>query len=115
MRSICRAARLIEVLTSGHALAVFRPLTEAIERVVHHSVILDLMGMDSYRARRATQEAPRRHPTRRNPRPMRLRSGCMTTATTPRRAASVRSGSAVFRSNRLMIGDSVLSSNSAAR
>src|SRR5215470_18911189 len=28
----------------------------AIDRVVHHSVILDLMGMDSYRAREATQE-----------------------------------------------------------
>jgi DNA replication protein DnaC len=28
----------------------------AIDRVVHHSVILDLMGMDSYRARQATQE-----------------------------------------------------------
>ena len=26
----------------------------AIDRVVHHSVILDLMGMDSYRAREAT-------------------------------------------------------------
>ena len=31
----------------------------AIDRVVHHSVILDLMGMDSYRAREATlQHAP---------------------------------------------------------
>ena len=28
----------------------------AIDRVVHHSVILDLMGMDSYRAREATLE-----------------------------------------------------------
>jgi DNA replication protein DnaC len=28
----------------------------AIDRVVHHSVILDLMGMDSYRAREATRE-----------------------------------------------------------
>jgi DNA replication protein DnaC len=28
----------------------------AIDRVVHHSVILDLMGMDSFRAREATQE-----------------------------------------------------------
>jgi DNA replication protein DnaC len=28
----------------------------AIDRVVHHSVILDLMTMDSYRARAATQE-----------------------------------------------------------
>jgi hypothetical protein len=28
----------------------------AIDRVVHHSVILDLMGMDSYRAREAAQE-----------------------------------------------------------
>jgi DNA replication protein DnaC len=28
----------------------------AIDRVVHHSVILDLMGMESYRAREATQE-----------------------------------------------------------
>ncbi len=26
----------------------------AIDRVVHHSVILDLMSMDSYRAREAT-------------------------------------------------------------
>jgi DNA replication protein DnaC len=31
----------------------------AIDRVVHHSVILDLMGMDSYRAREAAdQHAP---------------------------------------------------------
>jgi hypothetical protein len=28
----------------------------AIDRVVHHSVILDLMGMDSYRAREATEQ-----------------------------------------------------------
>jgi DNA replication protein DnaC len=28
----------------------------AIDRVVHHSVILDLMGMDSYRAREATRQ-----------------------------------------------------------
>jgi DNA replication protein DnaC len=36
----------------------------AIDRVVHHSVILDLMGMDSYRAREATQErtSPPPHP-----------------------------------------------------
>jgi hypothetical protein len=27
----------------------------AIDRVVHHSVILDLMGMDSYRAKEATE------------------------------------------------------------
>src|SRR6266487_671051 len=37
----------------------------AIDRVVHHSVILDLMGMDSYRAREATQErtSPPPNPT----------------------------------------------------
>lgn len=36
----------------------------AIDRVVHHSVILDLMGMDSYRAQEATAQhaAPRRPP-----------------------------------------------------
>jgi DNA replication protein DnaC len=28
----------------------------AIDRVVHHSVILDLMGMDSYRAQQATAQ-----------------------------------------------------------
>jgi molybdopterin-guanine dinucleotide biosynthesis protein len=28
----------------------------AIDRVVHHSVILDLMGMDSYRAQEASAE-----------------------------------------------------------
>jgi len=28
----------------------------AIDRVVHHSVILDLMGMDSYRAREAANQ-----------------------------------------------------------
>ena len=28
----------------------------AIDRVVHHSVILDLMGMDSYRAKEATHQ-----------------------------------------------------------
>jgi DNA replication protein DnaC len=40
-------------------LRIFKdPMTTmaAIDRVVHHSVILDLMGMDSYRAREATQE-----------------------------------------------------------
>ena len=35
----------------------------AIDRVVHHSVILDLMGMDSYRAREATQERTSPSPT----------------------------------------------------
>jgi len=30
----------------------------AIDRVVHHSVILDLMGMDSYRAREAADQHP---------------------------------------------------------
>ena len=28
----------------------------AIDRVVHHSVILDLMGLESYRAKEATQQ-----------------------------------------------------------
>jgi hypothetical protein len=32
----------------------------AIDRVVHHSVILDLMGMDSYRAREASDQHARR-------------------------------------------------------
>jgi hypothetical protein len=31
----------------------------AIDRVVHHSVILDLMGMDSYRAREASDHHAR--------------------------------------------------------
>jgi hypothetical protein len=37
----------------------------AIDRVVHHSVILDLMGMASYRAREATLQ----HPPPRPPEP----------------------------------------------
>src|SRR5205085_7435199 len=32
----------------------------AIDRVVHHSIILDLMGMDSYRAKEATEH---QHPS----------------------------------------------------
>jgi DNA replication protein DnaC len=38
----------------------------AIDRVVHHSVILDLMGMDSYHAREATEErtSPPADPTK---------------------------------------------------
>lgn len=31
----------------------------AIDRVVHHSVILDLMGLDSYRAKEATEQQTR--------------------------------------------------------
>jgi len=31
----------------------------AIDRVVHHSVILDLMAMDSYRAREASEQHTR--------------------------------------------------------
>ena len=34
----------------------------AIDRVVHHSVILDLMGMDSYRARQAADQHPPQPP-----------------------------------------------------
>src|SRR5579859_426229 len=39
----------------------------AIDRVVHHSVILDLMAMDSYRAREATQERTSPSPDRTEP------------------------------------------------
>src|SRR5579872_166953 len=39
----------------------------AIDRVVHHSVILDLMGMDSYRAREAADQHPPRPPVEPNP------------------------------------------------
>jgi DNA replication protein DnaC len=35
----------------------------AIDRVVHHSVILDLMGMDSFRAKEATEQQPPAAPT----------------------------------------------------
>ncbi len=35
----------------------------AIDRVVHHSVILDLMGMDSYRAKEATNTQERSEQT----------------------------------------------------
>ena len=35
----------------------------AIDRVVHHSVILDLMGMDSYRAKGVATQHTHRHLT----------------------------------------------------
>jgi molybdopterin-guanine dinucleotide biosynthesis protein len=39
----------------------------AIDRVVHHSVILDLMGIDSYRAREASDQHTRLINDRRQP------------------------------------------------
>lgn len=39
----------------------------AIDRVVHHSVILDMMGMDSYRAKQASDGHVRNGATRRTP------------------------------------------------
>jgi DNA replication protein DnaC len=39
----------------------------AIDRVVHHSVILDLMGMDSYRAREAANQHAPQSPADREP------------------------------------------------
>src|SRR5262249_5457362 len=39
----------------------------AIDRVVHHSIILDLMGMESYRAKEAIDQNNRRPPTNGTP------------------------------------------------
>ena len=58
-----RRAALSSALTSSITIAAPMTTMAAIDRVVHHSVILDLMGLESFRAQEANGHPPRAGPT----------------------------------------------------